>query len=130
MGLSLSLGRVSGPAGKVVEDQVGVERFNLSHDTGGAIFGDGNIVEDHLGSLDFFLKASRSVDGGVDGFLKFHDRLEEGVGGGGGDSDKLNMVVGCQTGVCTPTSFNLPQSFKLSCPDAITLPATNCSNQS
>ena len=47
-----------------MEGDAWVVCLNLSHDAGGAIFLDGDVVEDHLGYLDLFLEAS---GGGEDG---------------------------------------------------------------
>lgn len=50
--------------------------------------------------LNLFLEASGRREHGADGFLKLLARLEEVIGGGGGDSNKLHMLVDGETNFC------------------------------
>lgn len=53
---------------------------------------------DHLDYLDGFLDACSRLDAGIDGCLKWLLGLQHVVGGGVGDSSKLNIVGGGELG--------------------------------
>lgn len=56
--------------------------------------GDWDVVGYNLHNLDLFLEVSGGGKDGADGLFKLWSRLVEVVGGCGGDSYKLHMVVG------------------------------------
>lgn len=70
-----------------------VAQLNLSHNASRSILSDENVVENHLDDLDLVLEANGFGEDGADHFLKFLSGLEEFVGGGGGYSNNLQMVV-------------------------------------
>lgn len=51
-------------------------------------------MDDHLDYLNLFLEAGGNWEEGGDGILKLLCRLEEHVGGGSGNSNDLDVVVG------------------------------------
>lgn len=53
-----------------------------------------DVVDDHLVYLDCFLEADGGWEDGADGFLRLWSRLQEDFGGGGGNSNELDGIVG------------------------------------
>lgn len=52
-----------------------VAGLNVSHDAGGAIFSDGNVVADHLGNVDPFPETSNGGEDAADNSLKIFSAL-------------------------------------------------------
>lgn len=80
------------PAEGVMEVDSWVGGFNLTYDVDDVIFGDRDVVEDHLDNLDLILHVSDKVEVVADDFLKPFSGPEEFSGSG--NSNELDKVVG------------------------------------